>query len=295
MVSSETKRAVLPTDDDVAFYREHGYWFSPVIVAPEVLDAAERGMARFYRGHLDRELTSRDGASLGGWSPDQGEDVLRKNDYSSLRVGELFALVSSPLIAACAARLAGVDALRLWHDQLLYKPVDAPETVGNVGWHTDRQYWRTCTSEDMLTAWVPFHDVDDVGGTVSFIDGSHRWRSEGNDFFNIEGAAFWNQDLDVDALGATTPPRAVPAVLRRGQVSFHNCKTIHGSGPNRSGRPRRVLTVHLQPGDNAYHRTIRPDGSEATHTNDGLCALVDGRPDYSDPAWFPQLWPTGSA
>ena len=33
----------------------------------------------------------------------------------------------------------------------------------------------------------------------------------------------------------------VPAVLRRGQVSFHHNRAIHGSGPNRSARPRRSM------------------------------------------------------
>lgn len=37
-------------------------------------------------------------------------------------------------------------------------------------------------------------------------------------------------------------------------MSFHHCKTIHGSGPNTAGEPRRAITIHLQPGDNRYIR-----------------------------------------
>lgn len=284
---------LLPTDEDVAWYREHGWWFSPVIVPGELLDLAGAGMERFYAGDWDRDLRSREGDPLSGWTREQGQQVLRKNDYSSLRVRELWQLASWPMIAACAARLAGVDDLRLWHDQLLYKPVDEPDTAGNVGWHTDRQYWRTCTSEDMLTAWIPFDDVDEAGGTVSFLDGSHLWRREGLEYFDIEGSAFFNQDLDLNPLAAAVGPiRRVPAALRRGQVSFHHCKTIHGSGPNLSGAPRRVLTVHMQPGDNRYRPNVRADGSPAVHGSDRLCSLEDGRPDYTDRLWFPRLWPS---
>ena len=40
----------------------------------------------------------------------------------------------------------------------------------------------------MLTAWVGFHDVDETGGSVSFLAGSHRW--------DISGLDFFAQDLD---------------------------------------------------------------------------------------------------
>jgi hypothetical protein len=127
-----------------------------------VLDAAERGMERFYAGDHDRTLP--DLPATRGWQPSDG-DILRKNDYASLRVRELAALVRHPSVGATAAALSAAAGIRLWHDQLLYKPVDRPGISARVGWHTDRQYWQSCSSEDMLTAWVGFHDVDD-----------NRWR-----------------------------------------------------------------------------------------------------------------------
>lgn len=80
----------------------------------------------------------------------------------------------------------------------------------------------------------------------------------------------------------------VPATLRRGQVSFHHCRTIHGSGPNRSGQPRRSLAVHLQPDDNRFESAAPAAG----HRNDDLCRrTATGEPDYTDPELFPRLWP----
>lgn len=263
----------LPKDEDIAFFREHGFWISPVIVPAEVLDAAERGMARYYAGDYDESPPG-----LDGYKPTDG---LRKSDYSSLRVRELADLVAYPTISACAAALSGAKEIRLWHDQLLYKPIDAPGLPGNVGWHTDRQYWQTCTSEDMLTAWVAFHDVDETGGSVSFVDGSHRW--------NVEGLDFFSQDLDgleaaVRRQGFPFDPR--PSTLRRGQVTFHNCRTVHGSGPNRGGVPRRSLAIHLQPGDNRWRQV-----EGVRHHNEDLVRYVDGVADYTDPAVCPLLFP----
>jgi hypothetical protein len=247
-------------------------------------------MARFYAGDRDAPFPSRDGLDRsGGWQP--GQPGLRKNDYTSLQVRELAGLVRYPLIAASAAALSGAESIRLWHDQLLYKPpgTGADPSAGNVGWHTDRQYWLTCTSSQMLTAWVPFHDVDGETGTIAFLDGSHRWDANGLDFFD--------HDLDrledrLRAQGLSAARR--PAVLKRGQVSFHQAGTVHGSGPNRSSGPRRSLAIHLQAADNHYQLHTFPDGTVAQHYNDTLVrstASVAGPiPDYTDPRVCPVLW-----
>jgi len=279
---------LLPTEADVAFYRTHGYWISPPILPSDVLDAAERGMARFYAGDTDRLLP--DGSARVGWVPEHGE-VLRKNDYSSLVVDELAVLVRYPLLAACAARLSGTDTIRLWHDQLLYKPAedtvpDAGRGKANVGWHTDRQYWRTCSSTDMLTAWVPFHDVGEREGAVSFVDGSHLWTED-------VVLDFFNPDLStLDAVRADHDVQVVVAEIPRGAVSFHHCRLLHGSGPNRSDAPRRSMAIHFQPGDNHYVEYRHPDGTLAWHPNDRLVRRTsDGVPDYADPVVCPRLWP----
>ena len=263
---------MVPGPEDIAFYRDHGYWISPVIVPPEVLDAAERGMERFYAGDHDHALP--DLPATRGWQPSDG-DVLRKNDYASLRVDELAALVRHPAIGATAAALSGADGIRLWHDQLLRKPVGGS---ARVGWHTDRQYWQSCTSDDMLTAWVGFHDVDEVNGAVSFLPGSHRWDITGLDFFSQDAAA-----LEASIVAQGFDPIPVVPRMRRGQVSFHHCRTVHGSSANRGTAPRRSLAIHLQPTDNRW----RPG---STHPNDSL-VRHNPDPDYADPAIQPVLWP----
>jgi hypothetical protein len=189
-----------------------GTGFPPPIVPDDVLDTAEDGMERFYAedvGHVlewDRRV-DRDRLPLGtyshwGWRPVHGE-IMRKNDYTSLGVDELARLAHFPVIAACAARLSGSDQLRLWHDQLHYKPVVLAE-----------------------------HEAE-----------------------------------------------LVPICVKRGQVSFHHCKAIDGSGPNRGKKPRRSFVVHFQPGTNHYVERGH------YHPNDDLVRrTVNAEPDYSDPA-----------
>ena len=242
-------------------------------------------MIRHYAGETDHVLPRDPHERLRGWRSGDA-DLLRKNDYASLRIEELAGLVRQPVIAQYAARLSGARQIRLWHDQLLYKP-PGREQRGNVGWHTDRHYWRTCSSTEMLTAWVPFHDVTEDHGPVMFVAGSHHW----SDQIDL---SFWDQDLTtIDRYAAEHGARIVTATLRRGQVSFHHCGTLHGSGPNQGTEPRRSIAIHLQPGDNHYVQTENPDGTTAAHNNDRLARNnSDGTPDYADPDLCPCLWPT---
>jgi ectoine hydroxylase-related dioxygenase (phytanoyl-CoA dioxygenase family) len=279
--------ALLPSDEDVAFYREHGYYISKPIFTGEEIAALLRGSEAFYAG----DVVEPPNPALARFRPtgDYG-DGLRKHDYASFFSPDLARLTRSPLLGAIAARLAGVPAIRLWHDQLLYKPMDRPEKTVAVGWHTDRQYWKTCTSTRMLTAWIPFHDCDESMGTITFVDGSQAWPD------NTEGLDFFSTDLEGLEQHFNTggrPVIKVPANLKQGQVSFHNCLTIHGSGPNRGAAPRRSIAVHLQDDANRYQVYHRSDGKLARHANDTLCRQVDGLPDYTDPAMFPVLFREG--
>jgi len=129
------------------------------------------------------------------------EDVLRKNDFASRLVDDLDALVRHPAVGAAAATLAGTDEIRLWHDRLLYKPSERADGAPVVGRHTDRQYWGTCSSETMLTAWAPFRDVgEEIGNrsgkprralAIHLQTGDNRWTGgEGHDLVKLTGGDF---------------------------------------------------------------------------------------------------------
>ena len=199
-------------------------------------------------------------------------------------VPELAALRTKPILGAIAAALCGED-VRLWHDQLLYKPPHDPKHPTNVGWHTDHGYWRTCSSDNMLTAWIPFTEMTKEIGSIQFVDESLHW--PGNDHLN-----FFSSDLDrleqqFETGGA--PVVKVTPTLARGQVTFHDCRTIHGSGPNLTRQPRRSLAVHLQPASNHHVERYDDHGRLHRHGNDDLTADVNGRPNYADPSYCPLL------
>ncbi len=282
--------ALLPTDAEVARYRETGYYLSRKLFSDDEIYAALAGGDRFYAGAVDDLGADERLARFPGKFRPKGEyapDALRKNDYASFQNRELHALVRHPLLGAVAARLAGAP-VRLWHDQLLYKPVEPPGgKPANVGWHTDRGYWKTCTSANMLTAWIPFHDCDATMGTITMIEGSQHWPDNTNhlDFFSsdLEG-------LEAKFVTGGRPVVKVPMNLPKGHVSFHHCLVIHGSGPNKGSHPRRSIAVHLQDEANRYQEYVRPGGVPARHANDTLVNKDgEGKPDYADPLICPEL------
>lgn len=50
------ERALLPTDEEVAFYAEHGWYLSKKLFTDEETDLLESASERFYSGHRDRTL-----------------------------------------------------------------------------------------------------------------------------------------------------------------------------------------------------------------------------------------------
>ncbi len=194
--------ALLPSEEDIEFYRTHGFYITKPIFTDTELDQAIEASERFYAGLDKQELQLPDGKTVKqSWWKGNGPDVLRKNDFSIHSVPELRTLAQKPILGAIAALLAG-DDVRLWHDQLLYKPPHDPDKPQNVGWHTDYGYWRTCTSNEMLTAWVPFTAMPAELGPIGFIDGSHQWPPNNHlDFFSSDLDALEKQFVTGGAAG----------------------------------------------------------------------------------------------
>jgi len=283
---SETALTYLPTAEDVAFYREHGWWVSPKIIPDDVLDIAALGAERHYAGERDHPMLITGGYL--DWRPEHGNTV-RLNDYVSLQNDDIRELLELPIIAQTAAVLSGSRTIRLFHDQLICKPPGLDIVDSVVGWHVDAAYWRTCSSRDMLTAWIPFQDCDGETGALSFVDRSHRRvDTEWMRTFNDHDMAKLEQSF-----GNGVPAERVQLRLERGQVSFHHCRMIHGSEPNRSAdRDRLALALHFQDDSNRHVTHVEESGRRTVHINDLLCRQdAQGNPDYSDPAICPVLWP----
>src|SRR5512142_2721747 len=173
------ERALLPTDDDVAAYARNGWYLSAKLLTDAEVDELVAASERFYAGELSRALPLRP-PRLAYWDPSKGP-VQRHNDYIHYEHDAIARILRKPLIGAVAARLARAQEIRVFQSTLIYKPPIAGEPSNIVPWHFDRHYWQTCTSDAMLTAFIPFHDCDEEMGTITMVDGSHLWTEVGAD------------------------------------------------------------------------------------------------------------------
>jgi ectoine hydroxylase-related dioxygenase (phytanoyl-CoA dioxygenase family) len=295
---SDAERELLPTDEEVAAYQKQGWYLTRKLFTDDEVDELVAATEAFYAGEKDRTLPTRP-ARLAYWEPSHG-DVQRHNDYIHYESDRVAQILRKPILGAVAARLAMTDEIRVYQSTLIYKPPRPDEPSNIVPWHFDRHYWQTNTSDNMLTAFIPFHDCDVRMGTITMVDGSHRWAEiETDDSTTKHFADRDNEDLEAlltrnaDYNGASVTK--IPMIIPKGHMSFHHCRTYHGSGANRSDRPRRAVSFHLQDGANEYREFRLANGDVLQYNHDALVRRTDdGRPDYADPDFCPVLWRAGS-
>lgn len=271
---------LLPSDADVEFYEEHGWWISPRLFSPAQMDDAVEAAA----GQIP--------------APSSGaKHRLHLQNHIVHQEPRIATIGLAPVLGAVAARLARTDEVRLFYSALISKPPSTSPGDATIGWHVERAYWQQSSSLQMLSAWIPLHDCDEEMGTITMIDRSHRWpASPALDAMRTD--IRWADDLadverDIAALGH--PIEKVPMRMERGQVSFHHCLTFHGSAANRSRRPRVAVTVHLQDRDNRYREVRGADGERVPCVQHNLVRRLDnGDPDYSDPEVCPVIWREGA-
>ena len=141
--------------------------------------------------------------------------------------------VLAPRFAGVAAALLGVEQVRLYHDQALFKEAGG----GRTPWHQDQFYW-PFTDPRTVTLWMPLDDLDPAVGSMCFATGSHRLGAVTDQPISDASeheidAVIARQGLAVETHGA----------LQAGDATFHAGWTLHSAGPNPTDRMRAVMTI----------------------------------------------------
>jgi hypothetical protein len=255
-ISESAERAANYDRDGFALVQE------PVLPA-DLVRRAVAGMDEVRAGRYDTGRPPQPSA----WKPGDDPNRLCKIEqpqFANRAIGEL---LRHPALGEIAASLTGARRVQAWWVQLLVKPSLPPGAVAatNVGWHQDRYYWSVWEEgSELFTAWIALSDVEEACGAMRFVRGSHRWGL-------LPANDFYAQDIASQQRSFPIPEGAewseVAAVLPAGGVSFHDDLTLHASGPNTSGSPRRSLAVHLRT------ERSRPVGDART----GLAEFIDDR------------------
>jgi ectoine hydroxylase-related dioxygenase (phytanoyl-CoA dioxygenase family) len=143
------------------------------------------------------------------------------------------AFVFARRFASVAASLLGVDAVRLYHDQALFKEPGG----GYTPWHQDQFYWPLDTPH-MITMWMALVPVTAEMGPVAFASGSQRLGDLGD---------FAIGDVSESRFEGIVAERGLASrsyePLAPGDATFHAGWTLHRAGENRSDRMREAMTI----------------------------------------------------
>ena len=236
--------AITPLQVD--FYQSNGY-----IIIEDFLNAGE---LEIWREAVKGALEERKGQKIPGKSATISEDDGINNDseYFSKVFDQLInlwqtndkvkELMFDQRIGKMAATLAGVDGIRIWHDQALFKRPWANPT----SWHLDTPFW-SFTDPKALSIWIALDDATLENGCLFFIPGSHKGTS-----FKNPGIGK-NMDSIFEIYPAFRTAKSVAAPMKAGSCSFHNGLTIHGAHANMTPGSRRAMTCAYMPDGNIYN------------------------------------------
>jgi ectoine hydroxylase-related dioxygenase (phytanoyl-CoA dioxygenase family) len=249
----------------VEAFRRDGF-----VVVPDLLDRDE--LARY-----ERAVTA--GVRARGEASDRAPLEARSRYQQSFTqcmnlwedCPEVRPLTFHPRVGEVAAALLGVDALRIWHDQALYKEAGGRETDA----HQDHPYWPIKETAS-VTAWIPFHGSTMASGAVGYVPGSHLVGMRR--FVNI----FFGEPQDILAEPEIAGMEPVFVEVPPGSVAYHHGLTVHLAKPNTTDRDRAVHTI-----------IYFPDGSTRGYPFPHFCVdrggIEMGQPIDSDAT--PIAWP----
>ena len=133
-----------------------------------------------------------------------------------------------------AAGLLEAPAVRIWHDQALYKESGGRETDA----HNDRPFWPISPAAQ-VTAWIPFDGCRRGQGAMAYVPGSHRVGLER--FVDISHTFQEPYPILQDPKIAAVDPVWIEPPA--GSVVFHHSLTVHLAEANTSAETRRVYCI----------------------------------------------------
>jgi len=236
----------LLSEEQIRYYRENGFVVIEDFLSPAELEDWQTKVMSAVHDRAGKKMPDRDirvgeddgineDAEYFGKVFDQLINLWQTNEG----VKEL---MLDARIGQMAAELAGVDGIRIWHDQALFKRPWANPTA----WHLDTPFW-SFSDRKALSIWVALDDATLENGCLYFLPGSfHSTRFE----HVVIGR---NMDGIFQVYPKLADVASVSAPMKAGSCSFHNGLTVHGAGANMTRGFRRAMTCAYMPDGNVFN------------------------------------------
>jgi ectoine hydroxylase-related dioxygenase (phytanoyl-CoA dioxygenase family) len=222
--------------DIVRDYRANGYVVVPGLLAPDEVAELRAVTQRIE----DAAEGVEDETPVYDFAPaSDGRRVIERIKKPHRADPFYWGMAQHPKILAVLSAFIGPD-IRLSHSKINMK---APMGGAALEWHQD---WAFAPHTHMGTcvASVMIDDSSPANGALQFLEGSHRGPlldHHGPDGFFLGAVGVDDPGVNLAAARALVGPA--------GTVAFHHPMTIHGSGTNMSGDPRRILFLEYAAAD----------------------------------------------
>lgn len=217
--------------DQVRFYHEFGYLSVPELMPEDEVLRVREIYDRLFAARVGRE--SGDQFDLAGTDEEGVEAKLPQILGPSRFAPELLEGQYRINVEQIIRQLLGPEGA-VGGDHMIFKParIGAP-----TPWHQDQAYWDPGLDYESLSVWIPLQEATVENGCMWFVPGSQRLEILPHHSINNDPRIH-----GLEAEGADTAA-AMACPLPPGGATFHHCRTLHYTGPNRSDLPRRAYII----------------------------------------------------
>jgi ectoine hydroxylase-related dioxygenase (phytanoyl-CoA dioxygenase family) len=240
------------TTEQVEFYRTNGYLLVEDFLSQDELEE--------WRTSTDEAVHQRLTARTGQFEKDLNNQANPDDFYAQvftqcIRLADthegMAKLMLDERLGQVAGTLAGVDGIRIWHDQALIKP-----PYGNAtAWHLDNpypdevpafHYW-SFSSQNSISIWVALDDATLENGCMWYLPGTHKSAR------HVKGGIGSNMRDLFKSYPEWLKIQAVATPAKAGSAVFHSGLTAHAAGVNMTPRPRRAMTCAYMPDGSTFN------------------------------------------
>ncbi len=227
------------TSDQIAQYQQQGFLVIENFLSPVELENWRTSTQEAVDQRLEAEAANGGGDS---------ESYYKRVFTQCLKLAEthegMHKIMHDPELGKLAGTLAGVNGIRIWHDQALFKP-----PYGNpTAWHLDNPYW-SFSSRQAISIWVALDDATYQNGCMYYVPGTQKTARYDNARIGVNLADLFK--IYPEWVGIETIACPCPA----GSAVLHNGLTAHGAGANMTPRPRRAMTCAYMPDGSTFNGT----------------------------------------
>lgn len=243
------------SDVDKRAFDEGGFFVLRSLFSPDEVRAAREALERLYQtAQTLRATGDHDGAFFVLTAPPEGPVVVQRVVWAGGAEPVLLRLSEDPRLVAPALELLGTDRCQQLLCQAHYK---MPNDGVAFDWHQDIQHrdkggdtWRDVNGRGSYVQTILLvDDMTEENGPLEFLP---------RDAVTLDATGRLDRQAPIDR------SRAIPVTGRAGDVLFFGPWAVHGSTPNQSPHPRRVLI-------NGY---AAPGANGRFYPGDGACRTL---------------------